>query len=215
MMPELGPLYAAYLSLTFALVATPGATTAVVVRNTLASGWRGGVWAAVGAAAGNSSHAFAAGLGLALILSRVPVLFTILKVAGGLYLLWLAVASARRLVHHAALPASSAILAAGDSAQAHHAWREGLSVNLLNPAIATFYLAVVPSFVPTGAPGAHYVWLAATHVLMAFVVHTAWALALDRLRHVLTRPSARMVLEGVTTIALLLLALRVLATSRS
>jgi threonine/homoserine/homoserine lactone efflux protein len=215
MMPEPGPLYAAYLALTFALVITPGATTAVVVRNTLAVGWRGGVWAAVGAAAGNSSHALAAGMGLALILSRVPVLFTALKLAGGLYLLWLAVASARRLLHHAALPASSAILAADDPTRAHHAWREGLSVNLLNPAIATFYLAVVPSFVPATAPGIHYVWLAATHVVMAFVVHTAWALALDRLRHILTRPSARMVLEGVTAAALGLLAARVLWTALS
>lgn len=214
-MPHLGPLYAAYVSLTFALVITPGATTAVVVRNTLANGWRGGVWAAVGAAAGNSTHALAAGLGLALVLSRVPVLFTALKVAGGLYLLWLAVMSARRLLQHNALPSSAAILATGDPHGAHHAWREGLSVNLLNPAIATFYLAVVPSFVPASAPAGHYAWLAATHVGMAFVVHTLWALALDRLRHVLTRPGARMVLEGVTATALLLLALRVLATSRS
>jgi threonine/homoserine/homoserine lactone efflux protein len=212
-MPDLGPLYAAYLSLTFALVITPGATTAVVVRNTLASGWRGGVWAAVGAAVGNSSHALAAGLGLALILSRLPLLFTALQMAGGLYLLWLAVASARRLFGHAALPASSVILAAGDPAQAHHAWREGLSVNLLNPAIATFYLAVVPSFVPATAPDGHYVWLAATHVGLAFLVHTAWALALDRLRHVLARPATRLVLEGLTAMALMILALRVLAMS--
>jgi threonine/homoserine/homoserine lactone efflux protein len=212
-MPDLGPLYAAYLSLTFALVITPGATTAVVVRNTLASGWRGGVWAAAGAAVGNSSHALAAGLGLALVLARVPALFTALKVAGGLYLLWLAVASARRLFHHAALPASSAILAEGDPSPAHHAWREGVSVNLLNPAIATFYLAVVPSFVPATAPAGHYVWLAATHVVMAFVVHTAWALALDRLRHVMTRPSARVLLEAITASALGVLAARVLWTA--
>jgi threonine/homoserine/homoserine lactone efflux protein len=214
-MPDLGPLYAAYLSLTFALVITPGATTAVVVRNTLSSGWRGGMWSAVGAAVGNSTHAVAAGLGLALVLARLPLLFTALKVAGGLYLLWLAFRSAHRLLQHRALPAAAAILATDDPTQAHHAWREGLSVNLLNPAIATFYLAVVPSFVPSPTPAGHYTWLATTHVVMAFVVHTTWALALDRLRHVLTRPFARLVLEAVTATALLLLALRVLATSRS
>lgn len=213
-MPDLGPLYAAYVSLTFALVMTPGATTAVVVRNTLATGWRGGVWAAVGAAGGNSTHALAAGLGLALVLSRLPLVFTMLKFAGGLYLLWLAGMSVRRLRQHRALPSSVAILASGDPAEAHHAWREGLSVNLLNPAIATFYLAVVPSFVPSPVPAGHYSWLAATHVVMAFVVHTTWALALDRLRHVLARPSARMVLEGVTAVALGLLAARVLWTAR-
>jgi len=212
-MPDLGPLYAAYLSLTFALVITPGATTAVVVRNTLATGWRGGVWAAVGAAAGNSSHALAAGLGLALVLARLPLLFTALKVAGGVYLLWLAVLSARRLLQHRALPSSAAILATGDPTQAHHAWREGLSVNLLNPAIATFYLVVVPSFVPTPAPAGHYAWLATTHVGMAFVVHTTWALALERLRHLLAHRTARLVMEAIAAVALGVLAARVLWTA--
>jgi threonine/homoserine/homoserine lactone efflux protein len=212
-MPAFDPLYVSYLSLTFALVITPGATTAVVVRNTLDAGWRGGLWAAVGAALGNSAHAAIAGLGLAVVLTRSPGLFTALKIAGGCYLLWLALKSARRLFHHEALPASQTILAATRTPHAHHAWREGLSVNLLNPAIATFYLAVVPAFVPTDAPVNHYVWLAATHVGMAFVVHSLWAIALDRLRHVLTRPSARLALEGITAVALGVLAARVLWTA--
>lgn len=212
-MPAFDSLYAAYLSLTFALVITPGATTAVVVRNTLATGWRGGVWAAAGAALGNSTHAAAAGLGLAVVLTRSPRVFTALKIAGGCYLLWLALKSAHRLFRHEALPASQAILTASTTTHAHHAWREGLSVNLLNPAIATFYLAVVPAFIPANAPQGHYIWLAATHVGMAFVVHTAWAVSLDRLRHVLTRPFARLALEGITAVALGLLAARVLWTA--
>ena len=212
-MPAFDSFYATYLSLTFALVITPGATTAVVVRNTLDAGWRGGLWAAVGAALGNSAHAAIAGLGLAVVLTRSPGLFTALKIAGGCYLLWLALKSARRLFQHEPLPASQTILAATRTPHAHHAWREGLSVNLLNPAIATFYLAVVPAFVPTGAPVDHYVWLAATHVGMAFVVHSMWAVALDRLRHVLTRPSARLALEGITAVALGVLAARVLWTA--
>lgn len=212
-MPALDSLYAGYLALTFALVITPGATTAVVVRNTLDSGWRGGLWAAVGAALGNSTHATAAGLGLAVVLTRSPRLFTALKLAGGCYLLWLALKSAWRLFRHEALPASQTILTAAKTAHAHRAWREGLSVNLLNPAIATFYLAVVPAFIPADAPQGHYVWLAATHVGMAFFVHTLWAVALDRLRHVLTRTSARLALEAMTAVALGVLAARVLWTA--
>jgi hypothetical protein len=46
---------------------------------------------------------------------------------------------------------------------------------------------------------------------MAFTCHCAWALSLDRLRHVITRPAARSVLEAVTASALLLLAGRVLS----
>ncbi len=213
-MPSFDPLYATYLSLTLALVISPGATTAVVVRNTLDSGWRDGLWAAVGAALGNSTHAAAAGLGLAVLLTRSPRLFTALKIAGGCYLLWLALTSAYRLFRHEALPASHTILTATRTTHAHRAWREGLSVNLLNPAIATFYLAVVPAFIPADAPQGHYIRLAATHIGMAFLVHTLWAVSLDRLRHVLTQPSARWVLEAITAIALGVLAARVLWTAQ-
>ncbi|MBM3751906.1 MAG: LysE family translocator [Acidimicrobiia bacterium] len=203
-------MFSTYFALTAALVITPGATTAVIVRNALAGGWRSGVWAAIGAAAGNSTHAAVAGLGLAVVLTRSPRLFAAIQLAGGLYLAWLAIQSLRRVISHRALPASSAILASSDPIRAHHAWREGLSVNLLNPSIATFYLAVVPSFVPASADTGYYVGLAATHVGLAFAVHTAWAVSLDRLRHVLASPRARVILEGTTAVTLGLLAVRVI-----
>jgi threonine/homoserine/homoserine lactone efflux protein len=207
------PLLLGYLSLTAALVITPGATTAVVVRNTLASGWRGGIAAAAGAALGNSTHATAAGLGLAVLVARIPALLFAIKIAGGLYLAWLGIASLRRIVTGAALPISSAIISGKDTIAHHHAVREGLTVNLLNPPIATFYLAVVPTFMPAGESLAYYVQLAAIHVVMAFTCHAIWALALDRLRHWLTQPGARLTLEALTAAALLLLAARVLLSA--
>lgn len=212
-MPVPDPLLLAYVSLTFALVITPGATTAVVVRNTLDGGIRKGLWSAVGAAAGNSTHAVATGLGLAALLARSPHLLQVVQVAGGCYLAWLGLQSARRAHRHEAVPAARRILAEPDPAPPHHAWREGLLVNLLNPAIATFYLVVVPSFVPAAAARTLYIWLAATHVVMAFLVHCLWALALHRLRAVLSRPSTRRGLELAAAAALLLLAARVVATA--
>ena len=209
----MNPLLLGYLSLTAALVIAPGATTAVVVRNTLAAGWRGGMAAAAGAALANSTHAAAAGLGLAVFVARVPALLIALKIAGGLYLAWLGIASLKRIMTGAALPISSVIISGKDSIAHHHAVREGLMVNLLNPPIATFYLAVVPTFVPAGASHGHYVQLAAIHVGMAFTCHAIWALAMDRLRHLLTSPSARFTLEAVTAAALLLLAARVLLSA--
>ncbi|NQW02739.1 MAG: LysE family transporter [Acidobacteria bacterium] len=98
------PLFLAYLSLTAALVITPGATVAVVVRNTLSGGYRGGLSAALGAALGNSIHAVAAGLGLAVLVSRSPLLLALIQLTGGGYLLWLGLKSARRILDHDALP---------------------------------------------------------------------------------------------------------------
>ncbi len=206
-------LLAAYLSLTAALVITPGATTAVVVRNTLDTSWRGGLWAAAGAAVGNTTHATLAGLGARLLVTRAPQVLPVLQMAGGGYLLWLGWRSVVRLRAGLAAPALSAIVTLAADRRPHHAFREGVLVNLLNPAIVVFYVAVVPSFVPSAAAPGLYVLLAAIHVGMAFTVHCLWAVALDRLRHVLASPGARLALEGLTAVALLLLGARVLATA--
>lgn len=207
------PLLLGYVSLTAALVITPGATTAVVVRNTLASGWRGGIAAAVGAAVANSTHATAAGLGLAVLVARIPALLIAIKIAGGLYLAWLGISSLRRTMAGIPLPISSTIIQGDDGVAHHHALREGVTVNLINPAIATFYLAVVPTFIPDGASPGYYAQLAAIHVGMAFICHAVWAFGMDRLRHALAHPGARQGLEGLTAAALLLLAARVLMSA--
>lgn len=195
----------AYLTYTFLLVITPGSTTAVVIQNTLASGRSGGLAAATGAAFGNTTHATAAGLGLAVMLARWPAALSLLRVAGGLYLAWLGAVSVWRAFTNAErgeLPASPEM--------PRGSFRQGLTVNLLNPAIATFYLVVVPSFLPVEAPRWHFGVLASLHVAMAFVCHGMWAVAFDRVRHVFDRPSARQALQAATAVALLALAGRVL-----
>src|SRR5512139_3447235 len=85
------PLLVAYLSFTFLMVATPGATTAVVIRNTLDGGRPAGFGAALGAAAGNATQAVLAGVGAALLVRRSPMALDVLRVGGGAYFLWLGV----------------------------------------------------------------------------------------------------------------------------
>jgi threonine/homoserine/homoserine lactone efflux protein len=200
----------AYITFTFVLVVTPGSTTAVVVRNTLAGGRAGGLGAAAGAALANSLHATAAGFGLAVVFARWPAALTALRVAGALYLGWLGAASLYRV---AGRPDGGLRLTSGDAiarSAMTGALRQGLAVNLLNPAIATFYLVVVPSFMPAGASSWRFAALAAIHVAMAFTCHSLWAIGLDRIRELLRPPLARRVLEGATGVALIGLAVRVL-----
>jgi threonine/homoserine/homoserine lactone efflux protein len=90
-------------------------------------------------------------------------------------------------------------------------YRQGLTVNLLNPAITTFYLIVLPSFIPPAAPRWYYAMLAAAHVVIAFGCHTAWALAFDRLRRGAERPGLTRGLEVVTGLVLMALAIQVMA----
>jgi threonine/homoserine/homoserine lactone efflux protein len=209
---SLDPLLVAYLSFTFILAVTPGSTTAVVVRNTLAGGRRAGFATAAGAALGNTSQATAAGLGLTVLFARFPSAIVVLRVVGAAYLAWLGVSGIWRVArgHEGTLR----VLAAGDRAlsieERRASFTQGLTVNLLNPAISTFYLVVVPSFLPATAPRWYYALLAAMHVVIAFTCHGVWALAFDRLREFFRVPAARRTLETATGVAMIGLAVRVL-----
>jgi threonine/homoserine/homoserine lactone efflux protein len=212
-MSHIDPLLVAYVSFTTLLVVTPGSTTAVVVRNTLQGGRGAGLAAAMGAALGNSSHAALAGLGVAVLFVRWPWLPMLLRFAGGSYLAWLGCHSIYRALKH---PDGGLRLARAHEPSTTSprpdrvsSLRQGLLVNLLNPAIATFYLVVVPTFVPSSASRIYFVFLALIHVGLAFVCHGVWAVALDRLRRVFNAPAARRTLEGLTAVALITLAIRV------
>jgi threonine/homoserine/homoserine lactone efflux protein len=206
---------AAFLAFTALLVLTPGAATAVVVRNVLEGGRRAGVAAAAGAALANSAYALVAALGLAAALSRAPLAYAVLTYGGGIYLAYLglrALAGAWR-TRPAIVPGALAARGThGAATSMRTGLAQGLTANLLNPPIATFYLTVVPTFLPTpGLFQRRYFLYAALHVSMAFSCHCGWATALGTLRQFWSHAPVRRVLETLTGIALLALAWRVVA----
>jgi threonine/homoserine/homoserine lactone efflux protein len=205
-----GSLYAAYLAVTAVLVLSPGSTTAVVVRNTLTGGPRAGLVAALGAAVANCTHATLAGLGLWLVVGRWPAILSAVKLAGAAYLAWLGLRSLAR-AWPGRREARVALAADSPPIQSRSSFVEGLGVNLLNPAIITFYLAVVPTFVPPSPPRGYFAVLAASHVGMALACHAAWAFAFHTLRRIFATPHAYRTLELLTAGAMLWLSSRALS----
>lgn len=204
--------YLAFFTFTFVLVVTPGSTTAVVVRNTLEGGRRAGYLTALGAALANTIIAVSCGLGLSVLLSVWPGSLDAIRVGGALFLSWLGLGSLYRaamrddggiqlsLDPNAAPPRSHASAYVGD----------GLGINLLSPVIISFYLSVVPAFVPAGASRFYYSGLAATHVGLAVACHAMWATALDAMRRWFVAPWTRRALQAATGLALIALAIGVL-----
>ena len=203
-----------FLAVTLPLVLTPGASTAVVLRNSISGGTRAGVETAAGVNSGSVAYGVLSAFGLAVALRRWPAIWVVLRYAGAGYLAWLAL----RSLSAAMAPPPQPV--AGDVARARRRGplrnvSEGFLTNLLNPAIATFYLVVVPQFVPPGAPVARSVLLLMTvHVATALTWHLVWAAAGATLARALTAGPARRALDGATAVALLVLAGRVLMTSR-
>jgi threonine/homoserine/homoserine lactone efflux protein len=201
----MSPNLAAYISVTSVFAITPGATTAVVVRNAIEGGFPIGVRTAIGAAGGNLFQALAAGLGLAVLVRQSPRAWLAVQIVGASYLAFLGVQSFVRMVRGAARLAATSPIESHDGSAA---FRQGLMANVLNPSIGTFYLAILPSFLPAPAPPQQVVVFSAIHIAIAFVCHSFWAGAFDRLKALFVQPGFVRVVEGLTGAALLWLAWR-------
>ena len=197
-----------FLAVTVPLVATPGASTAVVLRNSIAGGTRAGIFTAVGCNTGNLAYGVLAAVGFAVALQRWPSAWLVLRVLGVLYLGFLGLRSLARAFRQSG--AATTPQRADGERGAWHSMTSGFLTNFLNPSLAAFYFIVVPQFIPRGAPFARSALvLTGIHVALAFTWHSAWAVAGSTLARVLSRGRPRQVLEIMTGIALIALALKV------
>ena len=209
MMPPVPLNVWGFAAITVPLVATPGASTAVVLRNSLAGGMRSGVATAIGANTGSMCYGLLTAFGLAVALQRWPMVWLVLRAGGTMYLAWLGVRSLRLAWTYRAPDARAASELARPPIS--RSVREGFVTNVLNPSLATFYLLIIPQFVPAGAPVvASVLTLTAFHVSLALTWHLTWAAAGGTLSETLSRTTPRRVLEAISGVALLGLALKLI-----
>lgn len=150
---------------------TPGASLAVVTRHTLHGSAPAGVRAGLAHAAGIGVYATATVAGLAVVLEGFPHLQTAIRLAGSLFLLWLAINSWRAADRAPPEPAP------GDT---HGAVRDGFLIAFLNPKVALFFLALFSQFVSADMGLAARIQVAATAVLIDGGWYTLVALTLAR-----------------------------------
>ena len=196
-----------FIAVTVPLVLAPGASTAVVLRNSISSGTRGGILTAVGANVGSVCYGLLTAFGFSAALTRWPSVWLVLRWAGVAYLTYLGLQSLWRAFHLRAVSRpTSTEPPRGDG----HNVSSGFFTNVLNPSLMAYYLIVVPQFIPRSAPFARSAMiLTFTHISLAFSWHCAWAVAGATLARALSRPRPRMILHVLTGIALLALAVKV------
>ncbi|KIT15780.1 LysE family translocator [Jannaschia aquimarina] len=166
------PLAFAAIAMVHLLAAiSPGPSFVLAVRTAAGEGLRPALALAAGFGLGAALWALAAITGLAILFDLVPLAFTILKVLGGLFLVWLAISmwrDAPNPMPRAApgTPPRSALAA----------FRLGLVSFLANPKPAVFFGAVFVGLVPGDAP----LWSLALVVANVALVETIWYAAVAR-----------------------------------
>ena len=157
---------------------TPGPDVLNIVSNSLRSGARTGLVAALGVAAGCFVHIFAAALGLGALLATSAGAFSVLKYAGAAYLLW----TGMRMLLSKSRPAAPELSAAADASAAAPDYKAvflgGFLTNVLNPKVVLFFLAFVPQFIDPDAlhKARVFIELGIIFNLNAIPVNAGWAL---------------------------------------
>jgi threonine/homoserine/homoserine lactone efflux protein len=175
----------------------------LVARNMFAGGRLCGLATSAGTCSGLLVHATAAALGLSAVLLASSQAFTILKIAGGAYLIFLGI---RTII---GVGRDAPVRGEARAADPWAAYRQGVLTNVHNPKVAVFFLSLLPQFVD---PGPGFTWrlllLSGLFILMGLLWLTVYTIALHAVGAFVGRPSVRTVIETVTGAVLVTLGLR-------
>ena len=130
-----------FFGVAFLLSLSPGPDNLFVITLSAIRGVKAGLWMVLGLCSGLVVHTLAVALGIGALVAASPMAFFALKVIGALYLLYLAWGAWRAApdtdISSPTVPALTPL----------QAWRRGVLMNLTNPKVLVFFLALFPSFI--------------------------------------------------------------------
>jgi threonine/homoserine/homoserine lactone efflux protein len=189
---------AAFWAVSVLFVITPGADWAYAITAGLRH--RSPVPAVLGMLTGHLLATLIVAAGVGTLVSRVPVVLTVMTVLGALYLIWLGVGLLR---HPATVPGTEAVTA-GSSPLRQAA--KGLGISGLNPKVFLLFLALLPQFTDTTAPwpvGVQMGTLGLVHVANCAVVYLVVGFGARRVLS--SRPAAARVVTRLSGIAMIVI----------
>ncbi|MET3556841.1 LysE family translocator [Burkholderia sp. 567] len=154
----------------FLLNITPGPDTAYIVGRSVAQGRGAGLMSAFGISAGCCVHALACAFGLTALLAASATAFTVSKLVGAAYLIYLGV---RMIIARQAAEPSGAQAAQGTAAKPlRQLFMQGFWTNVLNPKVVLFFVSFFPQFVSADSP--HKAWAFLTLGAVFVAMSTVW-----------------------------------------
>ncbi len=195
----------AFAAVAAAIIVVPGPDMALVLRNGLARGRCAALVTALGINAGLVLWALAAALGIAALVHASSTAFTILRLVGAAYLVWLGIGALRDAWGGAAETSSP------DTVRRRTAspFRQGLLSNLLNPKIALVFTTLIPQFVDRGGSELGQTFLlAGVFTLMGLLWLLGYALLVAKVGVMLRRPPIRRAVSAAAGAMLTALGLR-------
>jgi threonine/homoserine/homoserine lactone efflux protein len=200
---------AAFLAVSAVVIVTPGQDTALTIRNAVAGGRRGGVFTALGVAAGQATWTLAASAGVAAVLTASEPVFDALRLAGAAYLIFLGLQALRDAV----TARSSHVERATERRRLHPraAFRQGVVSNLANPKMAVFFTSLLPQFATSFAG---LLAFGLVFCALTFAWLSAYAVVIAKAGDIMRRRTIRRMVDAVTGVVLVAFGARLASEPR-
>jgi threonine/homoserine/homoserine lactone efflux protein len=196
-----------FLTAAVLITLAPGPDNLMVLGVGMSRGRRQGMAFGLGCALGCISHTILAAAGISALIAASPLAFSLLKISGGIYLLWLGVQALR----------SKGVVRTADGSNPQESLRrlffKGLFANSINPKVVLFFLAFLPQFVVAsqGAIGIQTALLGLTFTMQAALLFALLGYFSGTVGHGLKRhPRAGLWLDRVAGTIFVALGLRLI-----
>lgn len=197
----------------FVLIAIPGPSVLFTVSRAITLGRGAGVATVAGNTVGAFTQVVAVAFGIGPLVERSVALFTVLKLAGAAYLVFLGVQAIR---HRQSL--AEALGATIERKTAARIVVDGFTVGVTNPKVIVFFAAMLPQFVDRQAGNVplQIIALGAIFAGIALISDSTWALAAGTVRNWLGRSQRRLALiGGIGGLAMIGIGTRLALTGRN
>jgi threonine/homoserine/homoserine lactone efflux protein len=201
-----------FMVLAFAIIVIPGPSVLFTISRGVALGRRAAVATVLGNTIGVYCQVILVSLGLGSIVARSITVFTVVKLVGAAYLVYMGVQMIR---HRAAL--GRALEAKVEAKSVKRIIREGFMVGITNPKVIVFFAATLPQFVDRGRGHVplQMVLLGLVFITIGFLSDSAWGLLAGTARQWLARSPRRLAaLGGAGGLAIIGLGIRLAVTGR-
>ncbi|USD67589.1 LysE family translocator [Vibrio sp. SCSIO 43136] len=185
---------------------SPGPSLAVVAKHSLAGSRWHGIAVAWSHAMGIGIYAFITIIGLSVVLEQSPLIFKGISVIGAAYLMYLGVNALR------SKDGVAAKLASGEKTPLFESMRQGFLISLLSPKIMLFFTALFSQFVAISNDMTNQIVMVSTPLLVDGLWYTLIALLLTNAKVIDKIRSKAVLIDRISGVVLILLALRVVYT---
>jgi threonine/homoserine/homoserine lactone efflux protein len=202
-------LLLAFTATSIVAMIAPGPDMLFILGCGMRGGPRAGLLATAGVATSEAVHIAVAAAGLAALFAAVPTAFTVVRIVGAAYLIYLGVQMIRQRKG-----VQNEVQAEGGGMSGRRAYLRGLVTNLLNPKMVTFTIAFLPQFInpQLGQVWLQFAILGAILIALEFVVDGTVGVLAGRVGGWLRRRrSARRRIDGVTGGIFIVLGIRLAA----